>query len=494
MKMKNSKLIQLMTALTQNEVADLADYLHSPIHNTKKVLIKLFEILRENYNACTLNDLDKKALWQKLFPNKEQKDNYLRRLVSELSTLIEAYIVFSGMKQDKEWRQLMLLKELNKRQLAKQFQRQLTKYRKEDTEEKSYHINHYCYDYLIESTIYDFERTQNNRATSLPTTSITKISQKIDVFYFVNKMQLYCEQLNSNKIVVSNNTDILFLDQILTIVQQDHFQSIPIIRLYYVLIQLLLDGSIDSFFQLKKELNKQPTLFPNKHLEQAYIYATNYCSQSYRDGKTAFSQEYFLLLQQALEQHHIFQDPYLSPHHFNNMIAAAARLKKYAWAKEFIVQYKVKLQPKYQENLSAYGLAVIAFHQQDYQQVLTHLRAVDFLDFFHKLNTDMLYLRTYYALKEYNALGSTISKIHMAILRDTDLPSNAKVPYRNFINIVKRLFKMIQEEGTARAFKNKRLKRNKAILKLRQDITETTPLVDREWLLQQANGLPLLES
>jgi hypothetical protein len=108
--------------------------------------------------------------------------------------------------------------------------------------------------------------------------------------------------------------------------------------------------------------------------------------------------------------------------------------------------------------------------------------SVQFTDVMYYLNSNFLMLRTYYALKDTEALLSLIETFRIFVMRNKKMSPTQRKEYTNFLRFSKKLVELKHHGGMyTRAVLAEKLKA------LRAKIESTDSVINRSWLLEEAN-------
>ena len=80
--MLKSKTLDILGALSPDEVKEFRIFLTSPYYNTNKTVLKFFDILIKFYPDFNQSSLTKENIYAKLHPGSKYKDEVIRNLLS----------------------------------------------------------------------------------------------------------------------------------------------------------------------------------------------------------------------------------------------------------------------------------------------------------------------------------------------------------------------------------------------------------------------------
>jgi hypothetical protein len=268
--------------------------------------------------------------------------------------------------------------------------------------------------------------------------------------------------------------DILFIDEIIKHVEDNRYEEVPQIRMYYLMYQLYtIDNGIDIYMQLKSEIFRNIESFPIGEAHDIINAALNFCISQINRGNESFRSEIFELYNYSLKKELIYINNEITPSTFRNIVVIALRLKEFNWAERFIEEYSKKLNLKYRDNIVRLNLSQIKFYKNRYHEVLDLLRSVDYEDITMNLQAKSILLATYYELDEYDPLSSFLNSFKVYLSRKNKLiPKSRLVNYNNLIRFTKKLI--------STPFTDK-----EALLKLKKQIEEEPSIASKAWLLEK---------
>ncbi|NBC08183.1 MAG: hypothetical protein GVY26_13400, partial [Bacteroidetes bacterium] len=108
------------------------------------------------------------------------------------------------------------------------------------------------------------------------------------------------------------------------------------------------------------------------------------------------------------------------------------------------------------------------------------LLVVQFTDVKYHLSTTFLLLRTYYALKDTEALLSLIETFRIYVIRNRKMTVEQKRGYTNFLRFAKKLV-LVKHQASTYSKKDY----VKELEELRGKIDDTENVINRYWLLEE---------
>jgi hypothetical protein len=263
------------------------------------------------------------------------------------------------------------------------------------------------------------------------------------------------------------------------------YESDKAIPLYYTIYHSLHDdikeeNLLESFQGLKNMLEENgESLGPVQQVD-LYSFASNFCIRQINLGHDEFRRELFLLYKYGLNFNLIIENGMISEWHFKNITALGCSLKEYEWTENFIQTYKEMLPAHRRENAYNYNLAHLYYYTKRYSDAISVLLLVQFTDVKYHLNTSFLLLRTYFALKDTEALLSLIDTLRIYVMRNRKITTDQKRGYTNFLRFAKKLV-LIRHQAAAYS----RQTVEEKLQALAQKIEDTSNVINKYWLLEE---------
>lgn len=113
--MSDTKLFKLVQVLLPSELMEVERYLTAPFINTNSDVGNLFSKLRKFYPDMDSPELTKERLYRKLFGKQPYNDGKMRKLMTQLTQLIEQYLTHIELKKSEELSTKLLARSLGER-------------------------------------------------------------------------------------------------------------------------------------------------------------------------------------------------------------------------------------------------------------------------------------------------------------------------------------------------------------------------------------------
>ena len=467
--MNNSPLLNILGSLDRKEISLLHKWVNSPMHNHREDVSQLYDYLTNSVTGFREDCLDKKLIWNTLFPSKLYNENLMRQLIHKLLIIVENFLSYQTFQTVPLQKESYLLKALRERNLDRLFQKRLKATQKQAT--VSQKKNYYSLQQQYQLRLEEFTFAENQKRT-VPI-DIQILSDTLDQSYCIEKLRSACVFL-SRKTLVKSSLNIRMIDNVIKMIQTAEWLNNPAISTYYY-CYLALYGppktSEEHFQKLLECLQSNEANFPKRELRSLYLLAINYVIRRINSDTLNYLDTAFFLYKEGIEKGYLVTGKTLSLWTYNNTVICGTRLKQFEWVENFIYQYKSYLTPEHQESTFQECLARFYFEKKDYNKAMELFNQVEFKDSLQNLNTRILLAIMYFEEEEFDALETLLNSMKAFIRRKRVMGYHKA----NYMNFAKMLVKLLY----CPAFDKQALK------VLQTEIIETKPLPRRQWLLEQ---------
>ncbi|MGB1205897.1 MAG: hypothetical protein ACPG5B_09635 [Chitinophagales bacterium] len=468
--MKSRKYIQLLFFLDKKERKQFRLYLESPFFNKRKSILQLFDFIEKYSPTYENKKLTKEKAFLFIFPEKKYREQTFKNLMSELTRMLEDFLVQQEFAKRKKEHDYFLLDALYKKSADKFFSQKIESLQAANTDFQN--AAFYEHQYTLDKFAYGFQVARKSR---LAHTNLQNLIKNLDCFYLADKLKYYCVILNRQSIV-SDKIDVFLPKEILQYVEKGNFEDIPAVILYYRLLLLLISEKEEEekqYWNLKKTLEKFENALPLSELQQLYTAVFNYCNKKLKQGKTHFLQEIFDWYRVMLRKGSLITNGQITPYiHFRNIAMAGLRLGQLEWTAQFIEDYESYIAKEFRQNMVLYCRAALFFYKKDYATSLEYLAQFELKDFFYYIEHKLLLIKVYFELGEDEALENLLHSFRIYLHRTSNLATHLKQSYHNFTRLTEKLYKA-------------QFTPNFNAQQLHDEIVETSPLTDKEWLLEK---------
>ncbi len=475
--MLSNKLISLLENFSKHDLNRFDKYLRSPVINENQDLIRLFQIVdkalrskKEQY----AEQLKKKDVWKQLYGKKSYKDSRLRRLNSELTRHAYGFIAWRVYQSDPVREQILLLPWLDKHHLNKHFNGVVRTADKLQQKKSQRDASYHYLQYQIEEARHTHEEEAGKKIDKLE--YLEQADHHLECYYLTRKLRHFCDSLDYKK-STSIQVDIDLPQAFLGHIKQGYL-GVPSVKAYYLVAQMLMNPDAENHYrELKEFLSENSEKFSRSELNTLYIYLKNYCIDTkINEGRQDYFKELFDIFKILLDKEIIPDNGTIDPQDYKNIITVGLHVEAFDWVEQFVRNYTDKLPEDHQDNAVNYNLAKLYFNQEKYEKVIELLREVEYKNLSYALGGKLMLLKTYYELDEQLVMNSLMESFRIYLQRARTISKEVKEQYLNVLKFVKQLSKIVPGD-------------KKAIKKIRHQIKSTSPLPDKQWILEKVEEL-----
>ena len=457
--MKNSKLIDILKSFTKEESKDLAIYIeHAKVKENTFVQL-LFTYLNKQYPEFQEKNIEKEKVFKKLFPTKKYDENKLSKIMSELTKIIEEYIITRQSKSNILSNRIQLLRFYN--------ERNLDKYYLQTEKEIDKLIDEIPMSALSQMLSYQFEEIKL-------TYSLKHEDRQASYQPIYNKIILFSK---GEKLRWENMSHInMFPD-----LKENNIKSI-FYEIHLLIKKLLVEEKKEYIFTIKELFNKHATKIDIEEKREILWLLIEYSIHKSNSGVTEYYHHSFNVYQ-MLEKYNLLLNIYntIDLSTYKNFITIALKINEIKAAELFLEKYKDNLLEGVKEDGYNFNKAIILFEKKNYTKVLDLLLFCNFKDVFYKLNQRRLLIKTYYELQSadssyYNIITDGIVAFKKYLLVVKNLPEK-------FINLNKNFLKF-----TDKLLSNNKLTKTEK-QKLLDELNKIETVSERNWLEEKINEL-----
>ncbi len=481
--MEQSRLIKYISALDSREQDRFRQFVHSPYFNQHEKTTELLEIILAAQGKSAKH-LERSSVFRKLFPREAYDEQKLHNHMSYLMKLYHRFLAVEYMEGTPFLQELFTME-----QAYAKFQFDLMNNRGQQLNKKLQSTSHRDADFhYVSHRLHHL--SGYHRAMFIDRSQSKSLQQMLDHFdyYYLAVKLKDCCHLTANMILMNTHYAFPLLEPMLDHIKENWkvYRQEPSIELYYnILMSLREEHDPQYYHELKKIMAERIDSLSPEEGNDLYQFSNNYCVRQINAGRSEYQRELFQLYKQGLQTGLLYTNDVLDEWAYKNITTLGCRLKEFAWTENFIQQYKSKLPEQRQENAYRYNLAYLYYTKQMYEETLSTLLHVQFTDVKYHLNTNFLLLRTYYAMRDTEALLSLLETFRIYVIRNRKMTTELKRGYTNFLRFAKRLV-LLKHQSTTYSKKSLQEK----LEKLTKKIESTDNVINRYWLLEECVGTP----
>lgn len=194
----STKFLLLLQTLAPSELTSLAQYLHSPYHNTNKNLPRLLTRLLPYYPDFSDPKLTKEKLFCQVLPKGKFSDRRMNNLMSEAYLAAEQFLVFQRFTREQGLQQQLLAEEFQARSLDEWFFRHSDREIKRLEAKEGKEWSEYLDLLRLQRRLYQHPSQQQH--LQIRHTTIVKMGEQIDLLYLLEKAAIINEMIIRNRL------------------------------------------------------------------------------------------------------------------------------------------------------------------------------------------------------------------------------------------------------------------------------------------------------
>lgn len=458
------------------------EFADSPYFNKHKMLRKLVAYLSIIFPDFSEKKCDRAVLFQHLFPKQRHDQKELALLFTYAMKLIEQFLIHEEFKEKEEQQKILLLAQLREKGQLKHYEK-ILKAGEHLLEKMPYKDSeHYNlqFELATERDLYYREKFNHKKDLSL------QLKQdNLDFFFLSQKLKDACEMSMRRNILKVEYT-ATFIDAVVDEVAQslERYKEVPSIVVYYYIYKMMENKATSFYFEALSILEQNEGFLPRNELIVIYNYLRHYCIEKINKGDNEFLTTFFELYKIQLKKGLLFENGTLSEWHYKNIATAGLRLNELDWVKQFIENYKVKLETEVAENAYSFNLASYYYSAQEYEKVRGLLLQVEYTDLRYSQGAKALLLRTYYDLDEYEAFISLADSFKQYLQRNKLISDSRRKGFYNLIRFAKRAF---QIKNNIDIYTKEKIQ--KEVARLKKEIASSDSIFNQSWLDKKVANL-----
>jgi len=460
--MQKSTLFEIIADFDQKEYKYIRNWLQSPIHNKRKDVPKLFDLLTNP----KLKDVNKENLYHFIYPKTEYDDARMRQVMFFLQKELENYLIYQAVQEDELFSVRTLAHVYQKRKLEKPFVKTMNKANRVLKQYPYRNRHHLRYEYLLLQEEYDFTSARG-RFQEL---NLQSLSDTLERKFLAEKLRHACMMLSHAR-VFKKDYETGLLAAALDYVEQHNWLDHPAISLYYYSYRALTETERHWFDLLLKDMSKWKAVLPNDEEREILLLAINFCIGKINEGDKTYYQQVLPLYRKGIEEGTLLMNNQLSRYTFINIVSAALHEKDYLWTELLLNDYSHLLEARFRQSTVNLSYISLYYARKKYKQAMPLINETVFDDILMGLRAKSFLAKIYFELEEDVALESFIDSF-LAYLRRKEVMGSHRKLYKAFALSLKKILRIDRDNQQGRA-------------KLRQEIIDLEIVAERDWLLAQ---------
>jgi len=453
----------------------------SPYFNRKPEVTELFELINKHHPKFESEELERKAVYSKLFPKAKYDDQRFRDLMKSLAKLTEE-ILIRPKRAEVDENSLNLVRAYFERgqleiglRTCERFLKTLDKVKERDKHHFQLKVS------LTELRDYLLFRMQDGYGMEMAKVQMSlelELLKQKSTGFILDVHDSY-HIMRSAKSVFGFEFDEEQFERILHPFLDERTELLMEAQVALSLFTMNHNETDADFEATKKLLFRQYERLTNEFIEMLSLNLQNFCHRRADEGVETYLRELFQLYDWETKHGHVADtvDGKIKGQHFMTAVSTGLKVGELKWVDNFIQKYGPRLTGSNANDVASYCKALQAFYHGKFKECRSILGNLDYGTYHQKLQMRLLELRLYYELKDFELLESKIDSTRH-FLSDTEFIPEHRLPlYLNFIRFVQQLITI--RIGGAKS----------SVGKLKKEISKCVQVEHRDWLLQKCDEL-----
>ncbi len=478
--MKGKKLFQLLSSLSKEEFKLVAKALKSPLWNTNDRIIKVYDQIKPYYPVFDLTEKHHHRIYTATFDQASYDDYKFRRLLSDLTKIVERFLIQLEVEHDPRESNRLLLKALGRRNVYNHFEKG-TLQELQAVGSGPYQDMEY-YQSLI-GLHYDLYFHPLTNRHSKNDDHLAALINAIDSNYVLAKLRVGSELKNREKMLntqYENKLEPAILGEFGHTLQGQN----PVYQMYKLVYQLFAPPQeMAAFAELKILFTKDIEAL--RQVDQFFIlhHLINFAARQINAGRADFYKEALDLYKTGLEQNLLLENNKMREATYGNIILLGCQAKEFAWVDEFIGIYSVFLDPEIREDAKAHALGLRYFYQKDFPKAVDQLLHYKFSPAYQP-RVRIIIIRSLFEqfLKDhsiFSLLQAQCDAFEKYISRNDFLAKPRLEPHLNTTRLIRKLAQLLFEKEEKESIQKW----------LNQELISRKKFLSQTWLKEKSKNL-----
>lgn len=427
--MQDSKLINLISMLSDEERRKLRKWIKSDFVNKNEDIIAFFEFI-DTRSSLTMRTVSKEKAHDYLYPNTPYHDLRIRHLLWMTTEIVENFIIYNSVAQQPSLKMQLLAQYYTKNELYKfahnSVEEGIAMMEKIKLRNASYHLQQY----QIQALYFQIN-SKNNRSKEF---NLQDVIDHVTLFSIIETLKYACIIQSLQKISELKIENHL-LDATLTLVENPVFLEDIAVRIYYNIYLVIRDENEAAFNAFIKDIKENENYFTTHDLKDLYLLAINFCVKKSNQNLQEYTQQAFELYIYAIDKGYLLEHREISRFSFTNVVTLGIKLKEFSKTENFIKQYADFIAAEYRQNTVDFNSAKVFFSKEQPQKALKILLTNEFKDMLWNLNAKYMVIKILFEMKDLVLFANHLKAFKNYVKRKTNIGYHQTY----FINVVNAL-------------------------------------------------------
>jgi len=472
--MKNSRLLELLSALDKSEFIRLEEFLISPFLNKNKQIISFYYFLSALNIHSDYGDINKEEIFEYVYP--EQKfnvDKYLK-LSSDFVKAIEKFLLYEFRDKRIDYNKRIILEISGKRNLKKTFDKYLKELNSSVKKEFNKDLDFYLTEYetKIEELLFRLNEKKFNLENAL-----LKINDTVDTMITHYKLELMIKLFHISS---AKRNKIWLEDDVIEFVEKrkEYFEKTqPMVYMRMIVLKMFAHNDDEAYSEIKNFIGQNESKLNNENLIYLYDKLLTFCALN---GSSKFKTEEFTLIKKLEKKNILFtESEEIDYKYFLKLIDASLNENEAGFAEKLLKNYSRRINPDLREDTIHFAQTSVHIFKGEFREALESAYQVSAVNDFFYLSSKSMLLIIYFELKIDKSVYYIIDSMKNFLARKKGRKEINTESYSNFLKYLRKML----------AFKSKdKLNKNEAGVLL-EELASEDNVANKEWLERKMNSL-----
>ena len=484
--MNNSKIVSVLRTFSKIEMKEFEKFVSSSYYNKGRNYLPLMAVLKKFHPKFDDDKLTPQYIYGILFPGKEFNRQIIWNQTSSLFHLAEEYLAHHWLKRNLFEKDALISGEYKNRKLAGLHLNKIKEMEKL-LEKSGIEGNYFRNKARIQKKLADHYHMLDMQ--HLLCDNILKKGE-YEVISYVKGLSDIMIDLAANAFMFNANYDFnipaefinnLNLKELIEYARKNKYEHSEMLEIYYRMIELVINiKDTSNYFRLMELFKENHNRLSLQEKNDIITAMTNYCvtrSNETYEGQVNFRGMLFELNKLRLEIESESAGLPGSKILFLQILRNALAINEIDWAQDYINKYVPKLKKSHQKPMYSLAMGLLNFRKSNFNDILSLLKDIKFIDVRDKLLVKSLAIRTYFELGETEMVLYQIDSMRHFLSHNDKINNASKKLYSEFLNFMGRII----------SYKDKR---NKSELEfLKHELKGGKTILNENWLIEKADEI-----
>lgn len=354
------KLFKLIGTLHPEELGEIGRYLDSSVFNTNPRCSQLFQQLCKFHPTMNSGKLTKERLFAKVFGKSPYDDGKMRKLMTQLSQLVERYLVIKMLDKSEDVHKQLLIKSLGERNDYELFRAAAENRIMELERQQQRGKDYFREKHLLNEMLYYHPETEKlTKGNDYLRRAVLSFEQYFTLLSLENAADI----MVVNRIV-DTEIQMKYLDSINQVSLEADFANESAIQFFHTLINLNSKEQEEGLENIRNLTFKAHNLLSSAEKSHAINAMRNYAMPIANRGSLLHSKFVFDLFKLEIQNGFLASgSKRINSATFMNIVSVGLVVKEMAWTNEFILNYSKLIQEDEMEITLNFCKGLWYYHQ-----------------------------------------------------------------------------------------------------------------------------------